>query len=839
MKKTDGDIFSPLNLPFISFIPVNNFHSLLCALCVSFLHYASASPQTNPSERAESFPLDEVRLLGETNSPFVQAQQWDQAYILKLDPDRLLAPFRKEAGLPAKAQLYGNWEGSGLGGHIAGHYLSALASMEASTSDPALKKEFGRRLNYMVDELAACQKANGNGYVGGVPGSKALWESIAAGRIDASQFDLNKSWVPWYNLHKTFAGLRDAWLVAHNEQAKEVLIHLSDWCATLVSHLSDEQMQKMLTTEYGGMNEVLADVSAITGDPKYLVLAKRFNHQAILAPLTQGKDTLDGLHANMQIPKIIGFERISELSPGADSTQLSAAAKFFWQTVTGHRSVAIGGNSVAEHFNPARNFRSMVENVEGPETCNSYNMLKLSQELFNDDPAARALYADYIERVLYNHILTTIDSQGLVYFTPMRPGHYRTYGTAGESFWCCVGTGMENHGKYGDFIYSHGVDSQNAPVLLVNLFIPSELSWKEQGVTLRQETSFPNGNESRLIFKLVKPISFTLSLRHPGWIKKGAFHVSINGTPVSDAELSAPSSYLPITRTWKDGDSMEITLPMETSCEQLPDGSPWFSYLYGPLVLAASMGTNDMPDLRAGGGRWDHVAKKGLLLPLDNAPMIVCEKDRLSSIIQPVDKEPLTFTLGNSIYPEKYRYLKLVPFYRLTDSRYVILWQQIDPKAYEETLSKIRATEEAAMALEKATLDSVSPGEQQPEVDHNFQGESTHTGYFRERHWRDASGWFSYDLKEGSAVQQSLALSITTWGSDKNRVFDILVNGTLLTTVSQDGSKPNEFVTTTYPIPSALLQQAKGGPLTVRFVPHKGSVAGGIFDVRLLKSKTP
>ena len=807
---------------------------------MSFIPYADVHSQTIPPERAGSFPLENVRLLGGTNALFAQAQQWDQAFILKLDPDRLLAPFRKEAGLPAKAEPYGNWESSGLGGHIAGHYLSALAFMEASTNDPELKKEFGKRLDAMVEELAACQKANGNGYVGGVPGSKALWESIAAGHIDASQFDLNKSWVPWYNLHKTFAGLRDAWLVAHNGQAKEVLIRLSDWCETLVSHLSDEQLQKMLATEFGGMNEVLADVSAITGDPKYLTLARRFNHQSMLMPLEAGKDTLDGLHANMQIPKIIGFERIAELSTNTDDQQLSFAAKFFWQRVTGHRSVAIGGNSVAEHFNPATNFSSMIERTEGPETCNSYNMLKLSEKLFNDVPSDRATYADYIERVLYNHILTTIDTEGLVYFTPMRPGHYRTYGTAGESFWCCIGTGMENHGKYGEFIYSHGVDPQNAPVLFVNLFIPSELTWKEQGITLRQETQFPKSQHSRLILHLAKPTPLTLSLRHPGWIKKGAFRVSINGTPVAEAENSAPSSYLPITRTWKDSDSVEISLPMETSCEQLPDSSPWFSYLYGPLVLAASMGTNDMPDLRASSGRWDHIAKRGQLLPLDDAPMIVCEKNNLSSIIHPLGNEAMTFTLGDYLFPEKYRNLKLVPFYRLADSRYVLMWRQIDPKEYQATIEKVRAEEEAVVALDRATIDHVSPGEQQPEVDHHFQGERTQTGYFHERHWRDTTGWFSYDLKAGmESRQQPLALSITTWGGDKNREFDILVNDTLLTTVSKDGSKPNEFVTTTYPIPASILQQTKDGTLTVRFLPHKGSVAGGIFDVRLLKRKTP
>jgi uncharacterized protein len=781
-------------------------------LSTVILLIAAASPLL-ALDQVQPFPLGEVRLL---DSPFKQAQERDLRYMLQLEPDRLLAPFRREADLPKKAEPYGNWESSGLDGHTAGHYLSALSFMYASTGDPELLK----RLNYMVAELAECQKANGDGYVGAVPGSKLFWTWIADGHAG----DIGKKWVPWYNLHKTFAGLRDAWLVCGNAQAKVVLISFADWCSNTVSKLSGDQMQQMLKSEYGGMNEVLADVYAITGDKKYLELAKRFDHQAILAPLEAGQDRLDGLHANTQIPKIIGFQRIASLSGDPADQPLSAAAKFFWKTVTEHRSVVIGGNSTKEHFNPAADFTSMIANREGPESCNSYNMLKLTQDLFDADPQAR--YFDFAERVLYNHILTTMDDHGFVYFTPMRPGHYRVYSTPDQSFWCCVGTGMENHGKYGGFIYA-----QKPGALYVNLFIPSELNWKEQGVTLRQETKFPEEPKTHLSLKLDKSSAFTVYVRHPAWVKKGAFQMTINGAVQPDD--SEPSSYVALNRTWKDGDVIDLTLPMETSTERLPDGLDDVAFLYGPIVLAAETGTNDMTGLEAGDGRWDHIAN-GPLVPLDQAPALICESDAIAKAIQPVPNKSLTFTLGSAVQPAKDQTLELVPFYRLADTRYVIYWQHFTPAQYQPKMDQIHAEEAAAMALDQATVDRVTPGEQQPEADHNFQGENTGTGYFQDRHWRDGKAWFSYDLKTVSG--QPLSLAVTYWGGDKGRNFTILANDTQIADVSLQGDKPASFDTVNYPIPAILITQAPKGMLTIKFVAQPRSVAGGVFDVRLVKA---
>ena len=431
------------------------------------------------------FPLSDVRI---SASPFLDAQNTDLHYLLELEPDRLLAAFQREAGLPLKRESYGNWESSGLDGHLGGHYLSALALMYASTGDA----EVLRRLNYMVSELKKCQQKNGDGYLGGIPGGKQAFDQIAQGKLQADNFSVNGKWVPWYNLHKIFAGLRDAYKYAGNDDAKKMLIALSDWALDLTNHLSDDQMQNMLRSEQGGMNEVLADVAEMTGDKKYLALGVRFSHQAILYPLKQQQDKLTGLHANTQIPKVIGFKRIGDLTGQQDWQN---AAQFFWQTVHDHRTVAIGGNSVKEHFHDEKDFSSMITEVEGPETCNTYNMLKLTELLFLSD--SKASYADYYERALYNHILSSQHpgTGGFVYFTPMRPNHYRVYSQVDKAMWCCVGSGIESHAKYGEFIYAHDKEA-----LYVNLFIPSKLTGVIKIFSYRKAIFFPMKKKHRSVF---------------------------------------------------------------------------------------------------------------------------------------------------------------------------------------------------------------------------------------------------------------------------------------------------------------------------------------------------
>ncbi|QMW07196.1 glycoside hydrolase family 127 protein [Spirosoma foliorum] len=676
----------------------------------------------------QSFPLQEVRL---TKGAFKNAQDVDLKYILALNPDKLLAPYLIDAGLPLKVERYGNWESSGLDGHIGGHYLSALAMMYASTGNAELK----RRLDYMISELARCQVKNGNGYVGGIPQGKLFWERIHKGDIDGSSFGLNNTWVPLYNIHKLFAGLRDAYEYAGNQQAKHVLTGLGDWFIDLIKPLSDDQIQQVLRTEHGGINETFADLYILTKDKKYLETAQRLSHRALLNPLLEKQDKLTGLHANTQIPKVIGYEKIAMLT---GNTDWSDAAQYFWQNVSQKRSVAFGGNSVREHFNPTNDFSRMLRSNQGPETCNSFNMLRLSKALFLDkaDPG----YLDFYERTLYNHILSTQHPEkgGFVYFTPIRPNHYRVYSQPETSMWCCVGSGLENHTKYGELIYSHSAND-----LFVNLFIPSTLDWKEKGIQLSQTTGFPYKNETELALTLKKPQVFSVHIRYPKWA--GNFTVLVNGKPQN--VVGEPSAYATINRTWKTGDKLTVRFTTSTQLEYLPDGSNWAAFVHGPIVLAAKTSTDDLTGLFADDSRMGHETK-GKLYPLDNAYALIGNADTYRSKIKPVDG--LTFRLDS---------LTLQPFYELHDARYQMYFQTFTPAAYNEQKARLKQQEAEALAIEAKTVDKVNCGEQQPEVDHAYKGEKSESGYDDERFWRRTRSFISYELQNRNRAGKFLAIS--------------------------------------------------------------------------------
>ncbi|WP_229260051.1 glycoside hydrolase family 127 protein [Duganella aquatilis] len=758
------------------------------------------------------FPLNAVRL---GPSPFLEAQQTDLRYILSLDADRLLAPFMREAGLPLKQPTYGNWESSGLDGHMGGHYLSALALMCAATGD----REVLKRLNYFVAELKRCQQANGDGYIGGVPGGASAWREIAQGKLQADNFSVNGKWVPWYNLHKTYAGLRDAYTYAGNQEARAMLIALCDWTLDLTSHLTEEQMQAMLRAEHGGMNEVLADVAQMTGQQKYMDLAIRFSHQAILQPLEDGKDQLTGLHANTQIPKVIGFKRIGDVTSRRDWQR---AVAFFWQTVHDHRTVAIGGNSVKEHFHDDKDFSSMIEEVEGPETCNTYNMLKLTELLFTGD--AKGSYADYYERALYNHILSSQrpGSGGFVYFTPMRPNHYRVYSQPQKAMWCCVGSGLESHAKYGEFIYAHRGDS-----LYVNLFIPSTLDWREQGVQIRQSNRFPDEDSSTITVKGNK--TFTMKIRYPEWVAQGALRITVNGKPVA-AAIGA-DRYLNVRRPWRDGDKVVVYLPMTTRLEQMPDKSAYYAVLHGPMVLAAK--TNPFPgeqlNYLADDSRMGHIAS-GPVCPLEQAPVLVSDSPAFAGRFRPVPGRPLTFAAPGLVQSPGAGPTTFVPFFRVHDARYVVYWPYSTPGDLARRRAQAAQDEKERLALDAQTIDQVAPGEQQPESDHFFKAEGADAGINKGKHWRHATSWFSYDLTDKKGEARILRLTYSKL--DAGRRFDILINDKLLAEVRLDASAAQELYTRDYAIPPGAVATGK---LVVKFVARDGSVAGGLYGLRLLR----
>ena len=765
---------------------------------------------------ANEFPLGDVTLL---DGPLKHARDLNIKTLLKYDCDRLLAPYRKEAGLEPKAKTYPNWDG--LDGHVGGHYLTAMA-INAATGD----EECRRRMEYMISEIAECAEANkknhpewGVGYMGGMPNSAKIWSSFKEGDFRV----YNGSWAPFYNLHKMYAGLRDAWVYCGNAQAKELFLEFCDWAVNITSKLSDQQMEQMLGNEHGGMNEVIADAYAMTGDRKYLECACRFSHKRLLTPLSQRQDCLDNLHANTQIPKVVGFERIAEVS---GDEVYHTAASYFWDIVTGERTLAFGGNSRREHFPAKDACMDFINDIDGPETCNTNNMLKLTEDLHRRNPEAR--YADFYEQAMMNHILSSQHPEhgGYVYFTPERPRHYRNYSAPNEAMWCCVGTGMENHGKYGQFIYTHVGDA-----LFVNLFVASELNWKERGVVLRQETAFPYGEESRITITKGKG-SFSLHLRYPGWVRPGEFKVEVNGKPIS--VISGPSSYVTIDRKWKRGDVVTIHFPMHASLKYLPNVPQYVALMYGPILLGMKTGTEDMAHLIADDSRFGQYAS-GAKLPVDQAPILINNNiETIPSQLTPVAGKPLHFTLStkmvNGISGE------LQPFFEIHDSRYMMYWLALTEISYQQYLDRLAQEEKERQALEARTIDKVQPGEQQPETDHKMETDGSYTGNSNNVFFRDARDGHSFSYLMQTDGRNDLSLRLKYWGVGewKTHEFDIFVDDVLVRSVNNTGKyRISEFKYETYELPASVLQGKQ--QVRVKFVAAKGRQIGEIYEVRLVR----
>jgi Uncharacterized protein conserved in bacteria len=779
--------------------------------CFAFISMNMLSVWSQTVPKIQSFNLDDVKLL---DSPFKQALELNKKYLLELDADRLLAPFLKEAGLLAKAENYSNWESSGLNGHIGGHYLSALALMYASTADRQIKE----RLDYMLNQLSKVQRANGNGYIGGVPESKKLWNEIAEGNINAGGFSLNDKWVPLYNIHKTYAGLRDAYIYAKNGDAKEMLIAMTDWMIKLVGNLSDAQIQEMLRSEHGGLNETFADVAAITGNDKYLSLAHRFSHHRILNPLLAQKDELTGLHANTQIPKVIGYKRIADLENNKD---WSEAARFFWDMVVEDRSVCIGGNSVGEHFNSTDDFFRMVSSVEGPETCNTYNMLRLSKMLY--ETSADKKYMDYYEKALYNHILSSQDAStgGLVYFTPMKPGHYRVYSQPQTSMWCCVGSGIENHAKYGEMIFSH-TDEE----LYVNLFIPAVLNWKDKQVEITQQNHFPEEAYTEIIINpQKKATSFELKLRVPSWLNFDELKIYLNG---KSQQVKEENGYVSISKKWKKGDKIKMEMPMRISVEQLPDNSNYFAYFYGPIVLAAKYGTQDLKGLYADDSRGGHIAH-GRQIPMRDIPVLIGNPQELPSLLQTVENKPLTFRL-QSVYPSENNGFELIPFYKLHESRYIIYWAQTTENGFRELQQKIEQEEKEQLRLSAITVDAVKCGEQQPESDHFIRFEKSQTGFDYDYHWREARNWFSYEFR--NPERNAEKIFVKYFSSHRLRSADILINGIKVGNIHAEKGKDNETAISIIEIPDNLRNSEQ---FKIEFRIGEKEISPKFIEIRIIK----
>lgn len=770
------------------------------------------------SSTQQLFPPGDVRLL---EGPFKTMQDVDHAYLMRLEPDRLLAQFRVEAGLEPKAKPYGGWESPAqpgktwsLAGHSLGHYLSAASLMYRVTDDYRLKE----RVAYLSKGLKECQDKRGDGSLVAFPYARELEAAIRTNNVEL----IDKYWAPFYTIHKELAGLRDAWLWCGDATARNVMLRLSDWCGSLVKDLPDERRERLLQMEHGGMAEVLADAYAISGDKKYLDYARLYSHRALLDPLADGKDVLTGKHANTQVPKFIGFQRVHELTGDARN---GAAATFFWQAVVKDRTWVNGGNSTHEHFPEPKDMGKLVTDDGGPETCNTYNMLKLTEALYREKPSAA--YVDYYENALFNHILPSqaplVGAGAFVYYTPLRPDFGRSYGTDLHSFWCCTGTGMENHARYGAFIYSH-----DAAALTVNLFVASELNWRERGLALRQETRFPDEASSTLVFTAAPADSMTLRIRHPFWLAAGRMNISVNGQAV--ATVSQPGGYAELTRQWQAGDQVKIELPMKVRVVRQDNTPGWVSFFYGPILLVGELGSE-------GTTQADYIGPYTPLKamrPLAKAPVVIVSRDDdMVSRIKPVPGRPGVFSTKGLVKPSD---ATLAPFFRTHFQRYAMYWQTTDVQSWEANQRQIADAERLERELDGRTVDRVRIGEQQPEIDHNLRFEKSDSGTGPHgRRWRHApdGGWFSYEMKLPQAGTKA-AIYAVYWGQDGGREFDILVDGVVIATEKLPGGK-EDYYGVEYPLPNSAL--ASKEKVTVRFQPRPGSTAGGVFDVRILKAK--
>jgi len=546
--------------------------------------------------RARPVSLNRVRLLG---GPLKRAQDLTAKYLLELEPDRMLAFYRVRAGLAQKAQPYGGWDGPGrnLTGHIAGHHLSAVSLMYLATGDARLKE----RADYLVRELKEVQDKHGDGYLSALEGGPEAFAALSRGEIRSAAFDLNGLWSPWYTLHKTFAGLRDAYRCTGNRAALAIELKYAGWAERVLAPLSDEQVQRSLNTEHGGMNEVLADLYADTGDVRWLNLSHRFEHRAFTGPLKRHQDNLSGKHGNCQIPKLVGSAaRYGYTGDPADLV----AASFFWDRVAQHHSYATGGHGLAEYFGPPDQLSARIDG-RTCETCNVYNMLKLTRRLFSFRPDA--IYADFHERALFNHILASIDPEDgrTSYMVPVGRAVQQEYQNMLQSFTCCVGSGMESHALHG-----YGIYYESPETLWVNLFAPSSAEFSTLGVRLKMDTSFPDGDAAAITLAIPSPKPFTLAVRRPFWAGDG-FVIRVNGVaieqrpiaglydaaaggrgaaPGNEAIARQASSYVEIRRTWRNGDTVELTLPKSLHLEPTPDNPRVAAIMWGPLVLAGDLG---------------------------------------------------------------------------------------------------------------------------------------------------------------------------------------------------------------------------------------------------------
>ena len=716
-------------------------------------------------------------------SIFADAQAANRAYLTSLSPDRLLHNVLKGAGLPPKAEVYGGWENQSIAGHTLGHYLSGCALMVANTRDPLLSE----RLTYTVAEMARAQAAHGDGYVGAgtlwgqsdpVAG-KSVYERLRAGEIDVNPFGLNGGWVPIYAWHKIHAGLLTAHEQAQTPGALDVAVGMAGYLADILDRLDDDQLQQVLIAEHGGINEAYADTYSFTGDARWLAVARRLRHRAVLDPLAEGRDQLAGLHANTQIPKVIGLARLYEV--GGDPAE-ARTARFFHETVTRRHSYVIGGNSDREHFGAPGQIAAHITETTC-EACNSYNMLKLTRHLYGWAPNA-SLFDDY-ERAQLNHIMAhqRPDTGQFVYFMPLAAGSRRSYSTPEDSFWCCVGSGMESHAKHADSIYWRGGDT-----IYVNLYIPSTLTMP--GLTLEMDTAYPMDGTVRLTVAEAPRAPVEIALRLPAWSPSP--RVRVNGR---DAGTRTADGYARLTNPWRAGDVIELTLAMPLRTETTPDDARMAAFVSGPLVLAADLGPADAAYDRP-------------------APALVADGDP-ARLMTPTAGRPHVFTAALAQGGEA----TFRPFFNQYDRRTAVYAPVFTPARWAAEGEAFTAAETRRIDLARRTIDSVFLGEQQPEVDHGVRADHADIVQLNGRSGRR--------IKDGGHVEArlarragSLVLRLVHWAGDAGQRGRVSIDGQAVAEVAWPSPASDGFAWIDISLPAGegpatVLIEAVGGDLMV------------------------
>jgi DUF1680 family protein len=788
--------------------------------------------------RARPVALGRVRVLG---GPLKQAQDATAKYLLSLDPDRMMAFYRARAGLTPKAEGYEGWDGPGrnLTGHIAGHHLSAVSLMYQATGDA----QFKARAEYLVRELKEVQDKHGDGYLSALEHGREAFTALSKGEIRSAAFDLNGLWSPWYTLHKTFAGLRDAYRYTGNRTALDVEVKFAGWADGVLAPLDATQLARMLNTEHGGMNEVLADLYADTGDRRWLELSYKFEHHEFTDALRRHQDNLNGKHGNCQIPKLIGSAaRYGYVGDPGDLI----AATFFWDRVVQHHSYATGGHGLAEYFGPPDHLSTRVDG-RTCESCNAYNMRKLSRRLFSYRPDA--FYADFHERVLFNHILASIDTEEgrTSYMVPVGHGVQQEYQDMQRSFTCCVGTGMESHALHGDGIYFESADT-----VWVNLFVPSAADLTLGTTRLTVETGFPDGESAVLRVAPKKPTSFTLAVRRPSWAGDD-FGVRVNGVAVDLARLAtltagaaggrtvpiehatpAPSTYVELRRTWKAGDTVEITFRKPLRLEPTPDNPSVTAIMWGPLALAGDHG----PRVEGRARTADGAATVPPAPP--PVPVIVAAGTPVSSWVVPNDARVGDF-IARAVArvpsdPGPATDLALTPFYRTQRRRYSIYFDVVTPTEFDARVAAIAAEKERVRRLEAATVGIVVPGEVQGEREWNYQSDPADrpVGRGDGRTSRGGRGWFSYDLPVDASAGVALVvtyqneLGLPPAAGD----FQIVVDGTPIARFEPNATAVG-YYDARYAVPAGLVQGKT--KVTVRFQADGNGRIAPVYALRTIR----